>query len=81
MVSTGTKEHLDFLTHYNEQRSGHCEDITFDKIEESPQKGGGEIKVNLTTQINRKHNTPYKVTPSNTEFLLNFVKKLIIQRA
>lgn len=61
MVSTGTKEHLDFLTHYNEQRVALA-DISFDKILESSERGGGEIKVNLTTKIIRKHNRPIKVS-------------------
>lgn len=60
MVSSGTKEHLDFLTHFNEQRVGHGE-LSFDKVQDSVDGRGGEIKVNLTSRVKRKHNSPIKV--------------------
>lgn len=52
MVSSGTKEHLDFLTYLNEERAGHGE-LEFESVSETPSSLMTEIKVNMSTKAAR----------------------------
>lgn len=62
MITSGTKEHLDFLSHLNDNEAvGTGEELSFEKIHETVYEQFTQIKVNLMGVCNYKKSTSIKV--------------------
>lgn len=61
MVSSGTKEHLDFLSHCDEDKSPESKDLEFEKIKETTPDEVQEIKLNLAGSCPYKKPVDIKV--------------------